>query len=191
MNKDSYIGADDVRPATTSPPRQYSQAQCYIGLGSNVGDRAAYLRQACELLGATPRTTLRRLSSVYESEPWGYVDQRAFLNAVVEIVTELGPLQLLCALKSIEQKLERKTRFRWGPREIDLDLLLYDDRTVVRRGLTVPHAAMYQRAFVLAPLAELAPWVKMPGGEPIRDALARLDPSGQQATVQTLTLASG
>ena len=160
----------------------------YIGLGSNLGDREEYLRRACTSLQSSPRIVVRRVSSVYETEPWGYVDQGAFLNAVAETVTDLGPIQLFCALQAIQGELGRQTRFRWGPREIDLDLLLYGDLTVCRRGLVVPHPAMYQRAFVLAPLAELAPWLKSPDGEPIRAILDRLDPGGKQTTIQTLSL---
>jgi 2-amino-4-hydroxy-6-hydroxymethyldihydropteridine diphosphokinase len=174
---------------STDPHPERRSVVCFIGLGSNLGNREDYLRQACEALRSSPRVAIRRVSSSYETEPWGFVDQPAFLNAVVEIVTELEPIQLFCTLQRIERELGRKQRFRWGPREIDLDLLLYGDRTVARRGLVVPHPAMYERAFVLAPLVKLAPWLKTPGGEPIRDILARLNRAGQRTTIQTLSSA--
>jgi 2-amino-4-hydroxy-6-hydroxymethyldihydropteridine diphosphokinase len=164
------------------------KATCYIGLGSNLGDRASLLRQACESLTKVPQVTVLRGSSIFESEPWGYADQPAFLNAVVEIATALGPLELLLVLQSIEKRLGREKRFRWGPREIDLDLLLYADLRINRRGLTVPHPEMFERAFVLAPLAELAPWLTTRDGVQIEEALHRLDPQGKQAIVQAVSL---
>jgi 2-amino-4-hydroxy-6-hydroxymethyldihydropteridine diphosphokinase len=164
------------------------KATCYIGLGSNLGDRESLLRRACEGLAKDPHITILRGSSIFESEPWGYAEQPAFLNAVVEIDTELGPLELLLVLQSIEKRLGREKRFKWGPREIDLDLLLYADLQINRRGLTVPHPAMFERAFVLAPLAELAPWLTTRDGVPIQDALHRLDPHGKQAVVQAVSL---
>lgn len=128
-----------------------------IGLGSNVGDRGAMLRAAAKRLEALG--TIASMSSVYETEPWGKTDQPAFLNAAAILVTALAPRQLLDELLGIERELgrDRSREERWGPRRIDLDLLLYDDRVVDSDGLVLPHPRMHERPFVLVPLAEIAP----------------------------------
>lgn len=141
----------------------------YIGLGSNLGDRERLIREAAELIGAT------RLSTVIETEPWGYVDQPQFLNAVAEIETPLTPRQLLDHLLDVERRLGRERVGRqWGPRSIDLDLLLFGDQVIDEPGLVVPHPRLAERAFVLEPLAELVPSLKIPGVGTVQDALARL-----------------
>ena len=150
------------------------QVRCYVGLGSNLGDREANLRRAVALLSEAPESRVTRTSAVYETAPWGFLDQPAFLNAAAEVETALGPIQLVTALQTIERALGRTATFRWGPREIDLDLLLYGEQRFNRRGLTVPHSAMFERAFVLAPLADLRPEYRGPNGEPISVTLARL-----------------
>jgi 2-amino-4-hydroxy-6-hydroxymethyldihydropteridine diphosphokinase len=130
----------------------------YIGLGANLGDREAAIRRAAELLGA------RRLSTIRETEPWGPVEQPPFLNAVAEVETELRPRELLEQLLEIEGELGRiRYAARWGPRLVDLDLLLYGEETVAEPGLTVPHPYLHERLFVLEPLAELAPALVVPG----------------------------
>lgn len=150
----------------------------YVGLGSNLGDRLGNLRRALLRLAGTPGVRVVRVSPVYETAPWGYTNQPSFLNAVAEVESALGPIQLATALQAAERGLGRTTTFRWGPREIDLDLLLYGnfygDRGLNRRGLAVPHPAMHERAFVLAPLADLRPDYQGPGGETIAAMLARL-----------------
>lgn len=141
----------------------------YVGLGSNVGDRLSNLRRAlaeCEARGII----VQKASSVYETEPVG-PPQPDFLNAVVEVSTELRPEELIRALKQIELDLGRSPGERWGPREIDLDLLLYGDEVVTESTLKVPHPQMLGRAFVLVPLLEIAPRVAMPSGEPIAQFL--------------------
>jgi len=148
--------------------------RCYVGLGSNLGDRVENLRRAVALLGEMPGTRVIRTSAVYETAPWGYVDQPAFLNAVAELETTLGAIQLVSVLQSIELALGRTRTFRWGPREIDLDLLLYGESMMARRGLSVPHTSMAERAFVLAPLAELRPDYRAPNGESVARLLERL-----------------
>ena len=141
----------------------------YIGLGSNLGDRESLIRRAAELIGAT------RLSDVRETEPWGYAQQPRFLNAVAEIETTLTPRRLLDHLLDVERRLGReRIGPRWGPRTIDLDLLLYGDETVDEPGLVVPHPRLLEREFVLEPLADLVPWLKIPGDGTVRDALAGL-----------------
>jgi 2-amino-4-hydroxy-6-hydroxymethyldihydropteridine diphosphokinase len=130
----------------------------YVGLGSNLGDREAIIREAAELIGA------RRLSRIIETEPWGNEEQPKFLNAVAEVETELEPRALLDLLLEVEGRLGReRDGTHWGPRTIDLDLLLYGDRVLDEPGLTVPHPFLHERLFVLEPLAELAPDLAIPG----------------------------
>ena len=141
----------------------------YVGLGANLGDREASIRRAAELIGAT------RLSPVIETEPWGYADQPRFLNAVAEIETDLAPRALLDRLLEVERELGReRTGPRYGPRTIDLDLLLYGDERVDEPGLQVPHPRLHERAFALAPLAALVPERKIPGNGTVQEALAGL-----------------
>jgi len=141
----------------------------YVGLGANLGDREASIRRAAELIGAT------RLSPVIETEPWGYADQPRFLNAVAEIDTDLAPRALLDRLLEVERELGReRTGPRYGPRTIDLDLLLYGDERVDEPGLQVPHPRLHERAFALAPLAALVPERKIPGNGTVQEALAGL-----------------
>jgi 2-amino-4-hydroxy-6-hydroxymethyldihydropteridine diphosphokinase len=129
----------------------------YVALGSNLGDREAAIRRAAGLIGA------RRLSTIRETEPWGYADQPRFLNAVAEVETELGPRELLDRLLAVERELGReRTGPRYGPRTIDLDLLVHGGATVSEPGLEVPHPRLAERLFVLEPLAELAPDLEIP-----------------------------
>ncbi len=129
--------------------------QVYLGLGSNLGDRLEFLRQARAALA--PEVSLLRCSHIYETAPWGYTDQPAFLNQVVEGQTELEPEALLAKLKSIESELGRVENFRYGPRCIDLDILFYGSQIYQSNSLSIPHPAIAERAFVLVPLNELAP----------------------------------
>jgi 2-amino-4-hydroxy-6-hydroxymethyldihydropteridine diphosphokinase len=139
----------------------------YVGLGSNLGDRRAAILRAAELIDAV------RLSTIRETEPWGYADQPAFLNAVAELDTELQPRRLLDHLLEVEAELGRERgEIRWGPRTIDLDLLLYGDLAIEEPGLTVPHPRLADRLFVLEPLSELAPARKIPGNGTVSEALA-------------------
>ena len=141
----------------------------YVGLGANLGDREAAVRRAAEMIGAT------RLSSIVETEPWGYENQPRFLNAVAEIDTPLTAQQLLVHLLDVERRLGReRVGPKWGPRTIDLDLLLYGDAVIDEPGLQVPHPRMAERAFVLGPLAELAPALEIPGFGSVRTLLAGL-----------------
>jgi 2-amino-4-hydroxy-6-hydroxymethyldihydropteridine diphosphokinase len=141
----------------------------FVGLGSNLGDRAALIERAAELIGAT------RLSTVRETEPWGLVSQPRFLNAVAELETGLTPRQLLDYLLDVERRLGReRIGPRWGPRSIDLDLLLYGEDTVEEPGLVIPHPLLHERLFVLEPLAELDPLRRIPGKGTVRDVLAAI-----------------
>ncbi len=142
----------------------------YVGLGSNLGDRKQAIRQAAERIGAV------RLSGIRETEPWGYADQPDFLNAVAEVETELGPRELLDFLLGVEHDLgrERGAGPRYGPRTIDLDLLLYDEEAIDEPGLTVPHPRLHERRFVLEPLVELDPALVVPGRGTVAELLAAL-----------------
>jgi 2-amino-4-hydroxy-6-hydroxymethyldihydropteridine diphosphokinase len=128
----------------------------YIGLGSNIGDRLSFLSRAVKELGALPKSTVQRVSSVYETEPVGFKDQADFLNVVVELQTSLEPGRLFERTKEVERALGRHDNVRWRPREIDIDILLYDQMIVRSERLSVPHREMLNRKFVLVPLAEIA-----------------------------------
>ena len=144
----------------------------YVGLGSNLGDREALIGRAAALLGAT------RVSSIVETEPWGYVEQPKFLNAAAEVETALSARALLDRLLDVERSLGReRIGPRWGPRLIDLDLLVYGDETIDEPGLTVPHPEIVTRRFVLEPLAELAPSLEIPGFGTVSALLAGLQSS--------------
>jgi 2-amino-4-hydroxy-6-hydroxymethyldihydropteridine diphosphokinase len=133
----------------------------YIALGTNVGEREANLLQALRLLPESG-VLVRRVSSIYETEPVDYLDQEWFLNAVLEAQTELDALDLLSALRLIETRMGSKKAFAKGPRKIDLDILLYGDETIDTPELQVPHPRMLERKFVLIPLAEIAPSLRHP-----------------------------
>jgi dihydropteroate synthase/2-amino-4-hydroxy-6-hydroxymethyldihydropteridine diphosphokinase len=149
----------------------------YLALGTNLGNRAANLRAA--LAGLPPEVRVRRVSPVYETEPWGYQDQPAFLNLVVEAETHLSPQSLLLFLKRLETVLGRQPTFRNGPRLIDLDILFYEDQVVETENLVVPHPGIANRVFVLVPLVDLAPGLVHPSlKRPVRDLLAEIDHGG-------------
>ena len=131
------------------------KAAAYLGLGSNLGNRADNLRQAIHKLHALPGVHIDRVSSVYETEPVGYVSQGAFLNMVIAVRTGLTAEQLLEAALSIEQDLGRVRTIRWGPRTLDIDILLYGENQVSTKRLHIPHPELTKRAFVLIPLQEV------------------------------------
>jgi 2-amino-4-hydroxy-6-hydroxymethyldihydropteridine diphosphokinase len=152
-------------------------ATAYIGLGANLGDRTAMLRTAVQRLETLGRIT--GVSSLYETEPVGYLEQPAFLNAVVALDTELAPVDLLQALLGIERDLGRRRSFPNAPRTLDLDLLLVDDVTLDTSDFTLPHPRLHERAFVLVPLAELAPEMVHPvSGRTVREMLRVLPNRG-------------
>ena len=149
--------------------------RAYIGLGGNLGDRRANLDRAVELLRHEPGLRVVGVSSFRETDPVGYVDQPRFLNGAVALETGLGPRELLDRLLAIERALGReRTGPRFGPRTIDLDLLLYGAETVDEPGLTVPHPRLGERRFALEPLAELDPALVVPGAGPVETLLAQL-----------------
>ncbi len=137
-------------------------AHAYIGFGSNIDDRFTYIAQALRLLLAADRVSLIQISSLYETEPVGYEEQDWFLNGVVAVETDLSLHGLLTLLKDIEGVVGRQHRARWGPREVDLDLLIYDQCCINTPELIVPHPEMHRRSFVLVPFAEIAPDVLHP-----------------------------
>jgi 2-amino-4-hydroxy-6-hydroxymethyldihydropteridine diphosphokinase len=145
-----------------------SAEKIFVGLGSNLGDRLANLKAAVNALRASAGIEVVRNSSVYETEPVGVEDQPRFLNAVVELRSELSALDLLGRLKAIEAEVGRKPAERWGPREIDLDLLLYGNEAIDSGELEVPHPEMKRRAFVLVPLLEIDREITIPGDGPAR-----------------------
>jgi 2-amino-4-hydroxy-6-hydroxymethyldihydropteridine diphosphokinase len=149
-------------------------ARAYVGLGSNLGDRRATIERAVELLGERPDVDVVAVSTLRETDPWGPIAQPRFLNGVVAVDTALRPRALLDLLRGIETALGRVRGERWGPRTIDLDLLLYDDAIVQEPGLVVPHPRLHERAFVLEPLAELDPCLAVPRRGIVGDLLAVL-----------------
>ena len=148
----------------------------YVGLGSNLGDREASIRAALEALAELPDTALIRASSLYDTEPMGEIDQPDFLNAVAELDTGLAPRQLMWNLLLIEKRLGRVRTSRWGPRIIDLDLLLAEDQVIDEPDLQLPHPELTRRSFVLVPLVELVPMLRHPlTGETLLHHLSRLE----------------
>ena len=132
----------------------------FIGLGTNLGDDLeGSLRKALQAIGTLPGTEIVRVSSFLSTEPWGPTDQPRFLNAVAEIRTQLEPLPLLHALKRLESELGRVPSYRWGPRAIDFDIILYGERVADLPGLRIPHPRYREREFVMVPLREIAPEV--------------------------------
>lgn len=129
----------------------------YLGVGSNLGDREKYIRQAIQYLRETPGIYVRKISSLYETDPVGGPPQGKFLNGAIELETVLSPMELLVRLKEIEKKAGRKRRVRCGPREIDLDILFFGDQEISDGDLQVPHPRIQEREFVKVPLREIAP----------------------------------
>ena len=148
----------------------------YIGFGSNIGDRLAHIQNAIHALSKTEGITLQKISSIYQTDPVGYETQAQFLNGVAAIQTDLPPLSLLRTLKDIEALVGRQHRIRWGPREIDLDILIYGDLCLHTEKLVIPHPEMHLRRFVLVPLVEIAPALVHPIlKESIQTLLERLE----------------
>jgi len=150
-------------------------ARVFVGLGSNLGDRRAYLEAALRMLEGHPAISVLRCTRFEETEPWGRTDQPRFLNAVAELATAMDPRELLHALKEIERDLGRKEGgLRWGPREIDLDILLHGDAVLRSEDLVVPHPRLEERSFVLRQLLELDDGIAHPTtGVPYREHLGR------------------
>jgi 2-amino-4-hydroxy-6-hydroxymethyldihydropteridine diphosphokinase len=154
-------------------------AEAFIALGGNVGDVRSSFDQAIAALCDDGTVRLLVRSSDYRTPPWGVTEQPPFINAVISVATTLDPHALLSRAQECERALGRNRAHEqhWGPRHIDLDLLTYDDLAIDDATLTLPHPHMFERAFVLVPLAEIAP-DRIIGGLRVRDALARVDPAG-------------
>ncbi len=161
-------------------------ATAYLGLGANLGDRLANLREAVRMLDEHPSCRVTACSSIYETDPVGPVDQPDFLNAVIATETDLRPEELLDLVHSIENKLGRVRTIKWGPRVIDIDILLYGQLEIEADGLTLPHPELMKRAFVLVPFAEIAPGARI-GGTEARQAAAEIDKTGMRLTSLSLS----
>lgn len=139
------------------------RATAYLGLGGNLGDPRAAMSAALQLIDGNPSTTVETVSSLYRTPPWGKLDQPDFLNAVAALETSLEPRELLDVCLAAERSLKRVRAERWGPRLIDIDLLWFDNETIGEAGLQVPHPRMLERSFVMIPLAEIAPNLRLDG----------------------------
>lgn len=149
----------------------------YLSLGTNIGNKLHNLSVARAELNKIPETKIVKISSVYETPPWGRIDQPNFFNQAVAVETSLIPLQLLKEIKNIEIKMGRQSRGRWGPREIDIDILLFGNFIVSTEQLTIPHPNLRNRLFVLVPLQEIEPDLVFPeDGASIEEVLSRVSP---------------
>jgi 2-amino-4-hydroxy-6-hydroxymethyldihydropteridine diphosphokinase len=157
--------------------------RAFVGIGGNVGDVETTLAEAMWALDSLPQSSIRSQSRLYRTPPWGNTEQPPFLNAVVELQTRLAPRVLLDLLLEIETRFgrDRSESEKWGPREVDLDLLTYGDEQVDEPGMHLPHPHLHERAFVLVPLAEIAPSLEIVGVGRVRDLLAAVDASGISA----------
>lgn len=161
-------------PTTTPLATATPAVTAYLGLGGNLGDRAAVLAAALECLDETPGLRRLAVSAIYETEPWGVTDQPPFLNLAAAYETALSPVALLSAVKRVEARVGRAATYRWGPRLIDVDILLYGSREVAiaNPDLRIPHIRLAERAFALVPLAEIAPDAPVPpDGQSVRHLL--------------------
>ena len=156
-----------------------SVAQAYLALGGNVGNSRAILDRAVLLLCDRPDLRLIARSSDYSTPPWGFKDQPPFINLCIAVETTLSPRDLLARVQEVELKLgrDRAHEKRWGPRTCDIDIIAYDDLTLAEPGLILPHPRLFERAFVLLPLAEIA-GDRIIAGQRLREALAKVDTAG-------------
>ena len=154
--------------------------RAYVGLGGNLGDVETTLTEAMWALDSLPQTSIRAQSRFYRTPPWGNTQQPAFLNAVVELQTRMAPRVLLDLLLEIEGRIgrDRSEGEKWGPRELDLDLLVYGEEQLDEPGLHLPHPHLHERAFVLVPLAEIAPKLEIQGVGVVSELLQGVDASG-------------
>lgn len=127
----------------------------YLSLGSNIGNRQKYIESAIELIGKTQRIKILKKSGLYETSPVGYVEQDLFLNAVIKIETDFSAREILKIINKIENELDRKREIKWGPRTIDIDILIFSDKKIDEMDLIIPHKEMLNRLFVLVPLIEI------------------------------------
>ncbi|MDF2837017.1 MAG: 2-amino-4-hydroxy-6-hydroxymethyldihydropteridine pyrophosphokinae [Paenibacillus sp.] len=172
-----------IPEAIASSEQARSPVEAYIALGSNMGDREAHLMRAIAELDAQPGIVVTKVSGIYETDPVGYTDQPAFLNMAVAIRTSLGPLELLRTQLRLESLLGRIRQVRWGPRTIDLDLLLYDNVRMDLEELTLPHPRMMERAFVLVPLHDV-----ISSSHPLHEQVSATSAHALQAGKDGITL---
>lgn len=158
-----------------SPP-----IRAYVGLGGNIGDVETTLAEAMWSIDSLPQTSIRAQSRFYRTPPWGRTDQASFINAVVELQTRLAPRVLLNFLLDVETRFgrQRSEGEKWGPRELDLDLLTYGEELIDEPGMHLPHPRLHERAFVLVPLAEIASTMEIPGLGRVADLLAGIGTDG-------------
>lgn len=170
------------------PPIGHDEV-AYLGLGSNLGDPLDFLQQAVDRLHADAKTTVQAVSNVYQTDPVGGPEQDPYFNIAVRVATRRSPAKLLRLCQDVEAALGRERTVRWGPRTIDVDILLYGPRTVERKDLQIPHPRLAERAFALVTLIDVAPGEAFPDGTTLTAALARLAPiegitmAGAQVTV--------
>ncbi len=175
------MGAGVAGVAVAAGPDSARWVPAYVGLGSNLGDSVALIDQAIELLGDLKFTRVLCRSGLYRTAPFGPIEQQPFVNAVVGVLTLKAPTQLLENLLEIEQRLgRRRDGERWGPRHIDLDLLVHGETRLEAEGLRVPHPGIPERDFVLYPLLEVAPHLSIPGLGVVRDLASRVVDRGVQ-----------
>ena len=177
--------------ASRHPMTPGTEATCYLSLGSNLGDREGYLRAALGRLTTLDRVSVTRVSSVYETAPVGLTNQPPFLNLVLELRTSLTPRELLSACQEMENALGRTRDRRWGPRTVDLDILIYGDLTCAEGDLQLPHPRMLDRQFVLVPLAEIAPALLLADGHPAAESALPADPGVVRTGRLSLTPTAG
>ncbi|MCL5957826.1 MAG: 2-amino-4-hydroxy-6-hydroxymethyldihydropteridine diphosphokinase [Chloroflexi bacterium] len=163
-----------------------TETLAYLGLGSNLGEREENVKNAVAALNSSPNIHVQRVSCLYETEPVGYAEQGWFINAVAETRTTLTALELLKTAKSIEVQLGRKTGPRWGPRSIDIDILLYDEVQLSSEELTIPHPRLGERLFVLLPLQELRPDWQSEDGRNLLELIEALKGSAAVRRVRTI-----
>jgi 2-amino-4-hydroxy-6-hydroxymethyldihydropteridine diphosphokinase len=156
----------------SNAPEPSGRVEIGFGLGSNIGDKPANIRKALGLLESRSVARLKAVSSIYRTPPWGYREQEDFANACALAETFLAPEALLAAVKAIEADMGREETVRWGPRLIDIDILFYGDKPLATKDLVLPHKELFNRAFVLVPLAEIAPHLKL-GGRSVAEAAAQ------------------
>jgi 2-amino-4-hydroxy-6-hydroxymethyldihydropteridine diphosphokinase len=167
-------------------PTTSTESVAYLSLGSNMGEREEQIQNALKALERLPDTRLLRKSPLYESKAWGKTDQADFLNMVVEVNTNLAPHTLLRHCQNIEKQLGREEGEKWGPRPIDIDILLFGDRSIRTATLVLPHARMWERHFVLRPLADLLPNLVGPKGVSIEEMLRMDEIAGSRSSLTAL-----
>jgi 2-amino-4-hydroxy-6-hydroxymethyldihydropteridine diphosphokinase len=163
-------------PSAARDRQQRELAEIGLGLGSNIGDKPANIARALAILSARGAVDITAVSSIYRTLPWGNVDQEDFANACALATTALQPAELLAEVKTVEAEMGRTGGVRWGPRLIDIDILFYDDQAFDSPALVLPHKDLFNRAFVLVPLAEIAPNLRL-GGRSV--ATAATEAAGQ------------